>query len=45
MNTNIYISCISAGENLRHSQELHNYLGTLPENEIDLGKYGKYKAN
>lgn len=41
----IYIVYISAGDHLRHSQELHNYLGTLPENEINLGKYGKYGAN
>lgn len=30
-------------DHLRHSQELHNYVGKVPEIEIELGKYGKYE--
>lgn len=46
MNINIYVYIVYfCWAHLRHSQKLHNYLGTLPENEINLGKYGKYKAN
>lgn len=30
-------------DHLRHSQELHNHVGKVPEIEIKLSKYGKYK--